>query len=346
MLYGAYGYTGRLILEQAVKMGQRPVLSGRSRDKLLPLARQYGLEAMVADPGVPEQLRDALRTVQVVLNGAGPFINTYIPIVEACLDTGTSYLDITGEIPVFEGIFSYDRRARDRGICLIPGVGFDVVPSDCLAKYAALKLPGASMLEIAFVGLKHPSAGTLKTMIEILSKGGIVRRNGAITPLPLGSGVRKVRFTNGSFTVMPIPWGDLETAFYSTHIPDITTYMAYPASIAYAVRLIAPLVSGLLSVEAVRRAARAAIDKRVSGPDEEMRLRGGSFLWAKVSDKTGKAVEAWLDTLEGYRFTAVSAVHAVESVLRLGPTGALTPSIAFGPDFVLGIEGTKRYDSL
>ncbi len=346
MLYGAYGYTGRLVLEQAVKRGHTPILSGRSQDKLLPLANQYGLEARVVDPGIPGQCRDALRDVHTVVNCAGPFVHTYRPIIDACLEAGTNYLDITGEIPVFEGVFSYDRQAKDRGICLIPGVGFDVVPSDCLAKYVSLKLPDASELEIAFVGLKHPSAGTLKTMVEMLSKGGIRRRNGSITSFPLGRGVKKVRFAKGTFTVMPIPWGDLETAFFSTHIPDITTYMAYPMTVAYTVRVVAPLVQWLFSKDAVRKAAWSAIDRRVSGPDEGMRSKGRSFLWARVMDKKGKTAEAWLDTLEGYRFTGVSAVLAVEAVLRQRPTGSLTPSLAFGPDFVLGIEGTRRYDRL
>ena len=346
MLYGASGYTGRLIAEQAVRRGHRPVLAGRSREKLEPLAGPLGLEVAVVGLDDVRGLVASLEGVPLVLHAAGPFVRTSEPMVQACLAAGAHYLDITGEIPVFENTFQHDAEARERGIALMSGVGFDVVPTDCLARHVSERVPGAHELNLAIASVGQASAGTARSALEQLPSGGQVRRGGSLQPWPMGKGVRRVRFSDAERTVAPIPWGDLVTAWHTTHIPNITTYMALPGAAARTLRFTYPLLQRVLSVGAVRQRAERFIDARMHGPDEQARAQHRTQLWAEARAADGRRAEAWLELPEPYAFTAVAAVRAVEEVLAQKLQGAHTPARAFGTDFVLSIEGTRRLDSL
>ena len=344
MLYGASGYTGTLLAEEAVRRGHRPLLAGRRRERLLPLAERLGLEAVGAPLEDAAALRGALERCALVLHAAGPFVRTSRPMLRACLDAGAHYLDITGEVPVFENTFRHNAEALERAVTLMSGVGFDVVPSDCLALHVAERVPGARELEIAFAAGGGASAGTLKSALEGAPEGGRVRRNGVLRAWPMGQGAKRVRFSDRARTVMPVPWGDLETAWHTTGIQDITTYMAVPGSVAVGMRLSYPLLRRLLAVSLVKDAAARLIERRVKGPDADARARGRSYLWARARSEDGREAEAWLETLEGYALTARTGVLAVEGVLAGAPHGAHTPARAFGKDFILGVEGTRRID--
>jgi len=346
MLYGASGYTGRLIAEEALRRGHRPVLAGRSREKLTPLAEQLGLEVAVVGLEDVRGLVATLEGLPLVLHAAGPFVRTSEPMVQACLAAGAHYLDITGEIPVFENTFHHDAEARARGITLMSGVGFDVVPTDCLARYVAERVPGAHELDLAIAATGQASAGTARSALEQLPSGGRVRRGGALQPWPMGKGLRRVRFSDAERTVAPIPWGDLVTAWHTTGIPNITTYMALPRGAAQALRLTYPLLKRMLAVDAVRHTAERLIESRVQGPDAVARSQNRSHLWAEARAADGRRAQAWLDLPEGYAFTAVAAVRAVEEVLAQKPLGAQTPARAFGADFVLSIPGCQRQEVL
>src|SRR5262249_24549148 len=154
----------------------------------------------------------------------------------------------TGEIPVFQNTFKHHAQARDRGVCLISGVGFDVIPTDCLAKYVADRLPGATRLEIAFAATGGLSAGTAKSAIEHLPKGNFIRQGGKLTSVKAAHEIRVVRFYDKERSVASIPWGDLETAYRSTGIGDITTYMAQSQRIARLLRMTSPLMGRMLAV--------------------------------------------------------------------------------------------------
>jgi short subunit dehydrogenase-like uncharacterized protein len=346
MLYGASGYTGQLIAEQAVRRGHRPVLAGRSREKLTPLAEQLGLEMAVVGLEDVRSLVATLEGLPLVLHAAGPFVRTSEPMMQACLAASAHYLDITGEIPVFENTFSHDSEAHTRGITLMSGVGFDVVPTDCLARFVAERVPGAHELDLAIASTGPASAGTAKSALEQLPSGGRVRRGGALQPWPMGKGLRRVRFSDAERTVAPVPWGDLVTAWHTTHIPNITTYMALPRAAAQAMRFTYPLLQRVFSVEALRQGAERFIEARVHGPDATARGEYRTYVWAEARAADGRRAEAWLALPEGYAFTAVAAVRAVEEVLAHKPQGALTPARAFGADFVLSIEGCQRLESL
>lgn len=346
ILYGAYGYTGKLLLEEAIKRGHRPIIAGRNEKKLSELVEKFNVEKIVINLEDESKLTESLEGVELILNSAGPFIYTAGPILKACLRTKTNYIDITGEIPVFQKVFELDREAKEKGICMLPGAGFDVVPTDCLAKYLSERMSDAVSLELAFLGLTVPSAGTAKTMVEMLPEGGLVRRKGKLVRQALGEGVKRIRFPNREFLAVPIPWGDLETAYRSTGIPDITTLIVYPETLIRGMKIFSPLVKKLTKPTIIRRILQRAIERTISGPDEMMRERGKSYIYGVVRNGRGETKEAWLETPEVYKFTALSGIRCVEGILSRKPTGALTPSLAFGADFVFQIEGTKRYEHL
>lgn len=345
LIYGAYGFSGRLIAEEAVARGHQPVLAGRDPQKLAEVAAALGLEArpFALDDG--RAVARGLADVGAVMHAAGPFVHTAAPMRNACLLAGAHYLDITGEFPVFEASFAHDEAAQRAGVAIISGVGFDVVPSDCLACYLAAQMPDAHHLEIAIHGLTRMSAGTAKSGLR-LARNGLVRRGGALKPYPLGAGTKRARFPDGEQTIMPIPWGDLATAYRSTGIPNITTYMAVPPGAGPIMRVAGPVAGALLSLPPIRTLTAAALTRFVTGPDETLRRTGRSYLWARASDAAGVAREAWLTTLEPYQLTAVMAVRAVERVLAGSHSGALTPAQAFGADFILDAPGTIRHDAL
>ncbi|WNG53665.1 NAD(P)H-binding protein [Archangium gephyra] len=344
LLYGATGYTGALIAEEAVRRGHKPVLAGRSREKLAPLASRLGLDAVAVGLDDMRGLVSTLEGLPLVVHAAGPFVHTSEPMVQACLAAGAHYLDITGEIPILENTLRHDAEAKRRGVVLMSGVGFDVVPTDCLARYVADKVPGAHELELAIAAAAQPSAGTAKSMLEGLPSGGFVRRGGQLQPWPMGQGVRRVRFSDKERTVVPIPWGDLVTAWHSTAIPNITTYMAQPAAVAHALRFTFPVLRRVVAVGAVREQLAKLVEARVQGPDEALRQRGRSQVWAGARAPDGRRAEAVLETPEAYAFTARATVRAVEEVLAGARRGSFTPAQAFGADFVLSVEGVRRMD--
>ena len=340
LLYGANGYTGRLIAELAVSRGMKPILAGRSEAKVRPLADRLGLEWRAFSLSDPKALDEGLRGADAVLHSAGPFSRTSAPMLDACLRGKRHYLDLTGEIDVFEATFTRDAEAKAAGVTLISGVGFDVVPSDCLAALLARALPSAKTLEIAFAatGGAASSAGTMKSSVEGLAKGGRARRGGKLIEVPLGSESKQIAFADKTRHCVAIPWGDLSTAFRSTGIPDITVFMAMPKSAALATKAMR-LFRPLLQSERLVSFIQARIEKTVTGPTAEERKRYGVVFWGRVTDGD-RAVLGSMTVPEGYTFTAESALQATLRVLEgKAPAGALTPSQAFTADFAATLPG-------
>jgi short subunit dehydrogenase-like uncharacterized protein len=342
MIYGANGYTGELAAREAVRQGLAPVLAGRNAESVARLARELGLQSRAFSLDDPQGTAAELYGVKAVLHCAGPFVHTSAPMVAACLATGAHYLDITGEIPVFESVLSRGAEARQAGVALIPGVGFDVVPSDCLAARLGAALPDATALVLAFYADRgSTSRGTLKTMIESLPHAGAIRQYGRIVPVPIAYDAREIDFGGraGRRWAMTIPWGDVSTAYHSTGIPNIRVYSGAPPAMIRKMKRLAPLLP-LAGWSPVKRLAQRWVERRVTGPSPEQRETGRVYLWGEARNAAGRAVTATLETPEAYRFTAVSAVASVQRVLagNVQP-GAWTPSRAFGADFVTELPG-------
>lgn len=345
LIYGANGYTGQLVAEEAVRRGHRPLLAGRSADAVHRLAGRLGCEARVFGLDDSAAVVRGLRDVALVYHAAGPFVRTARPMLDACLIAGVHYLDITGEIPVLEHTFSKDAAARQRGILIASGMGFDVIPSDCLIAHVAGQVPDASRLDVGVQALGSASGGTAQSMLEIIAGGGLVRRGGQLATFRLGRGARILPFSNGPRSAAPIPWGDLATAYRTTGIPNITTYFAFRRGLIGLMQF-APLAVPLLRVRPLRRLLQAIIRAAIQGPGETTRHTARSYLWAHAAAPDGRSAQGWLETLEGYQFTLVAGVRAVERVLDDAPVGALSPAQVLGADFVLDLPGTRRWDAL
>lgn len=340
MIYGANGFTGELVASLARRRGLRPVLAGRRRDRVEAVARRLDLSFRVFPLGDAPGLRAGLEGIAAVLLAAGPFSKTSGAVVDACLQTGTHYLDITGEIDVLEAVIGRDAEARQRGVTLVGGVGFDVVPTDCLAALLASRMPDATELSIACAVLGGVSRGTLKATLEGLALGGKVRRNGRIVRVPLFHERRRVRFHDAERDTVAVPWGDVATAYHSTGIPNVTVYMALPR----AVIALAKVLPRVLSVRALERGIFKGIEHALSGPGEERRRRGRAEVWARVANARGETLCGSLTTPEAYAFTADCALRAVERVLAGAEPGALTPSRAFGPEFLNSLPGVVVHE--
>lgn len=341
LIYGAYGYTGRLIAQRAVAEGHEPILAGRNDRRLSQIAAKFDLPFRTVALNDPGGLQAVLRDVEAVVHCAGPFVHTAGPMAAACIETGTHYLDITGEIPVFEALADRGAVAEERGVMLLPGIGFDVVPTDCLARTLSEKLSSATTLELAVYGSGGLSKGTLKSVIEHAGSGGRVRRQGELVDVPLGWTTRTVDFGDRSRTVVSIPWGDLVTAHHSTGIPNISVYVALPPLGRFAFRL-GEYLKGLLAWPPLKTLLQRGVERWMDDPSAEARRRGRTRVWASVRDDAGKRRSARLTGPEAYTFTARTAVEAAGRVMDgTAPPGFQTPSTAFGASFVAGIEGVE-----
>jgi len=342
LIYGANGYTGQLIVAEAVRRGLRPVLAGRNASAVTSLGADHGLTVRTFDLNDVTDISAALEDVSLVLNCAGPFSATAAPMLEGCLATHTHYLDITGEIEVFAHCHAQDSRARAQGIVVLPGAGFDVVPTDCVAGLLKRALPDATELVLGFEAGGGASPGTTRTSIEGLALGGRVRRRGQLVPVPLAYKTRTFSHDGRQRTAMTIPWGDLYTAFVSTGIPDIETYMAVsPKGIAGARR--ANWLRPLLRLRPVVRFLERRVAARVRGPSDEKRARTRARIWGEARNDRGELRSAEVDTPNGYDLTVTAALGIVQHLLQNPvPGGYYTPAMLMGTEYVLTLPGVRR----
>jgi short subunit dehydrogenase-like uncharacterized protein len=346
LVYGANGYTGELIARRAAAVGVPAVLAGRNAGAVAALAAELGREHRAFALDDDAALDRVLSGITVVLNCAGPFSRTAAPLVTACLRARAHYLDITGEIAVLEALATRDAEARAAGIALLPGAGFDVVPTDCLAAHVARRLPSATHLAIAFSAGTRMSRGTALTAIENAHGGGLVRREGHLVRVPSGWRSRRIDFGPelGARTAITIPWGDVATAYHTTGIPNIEVYVAVPLAVRAALRASRAL-GPLLATGAVKRALAARVRRGPSGPTAAERARRGSHLWAEARDDAGQIAVARLRTPESYELTSMTALDLAARALRGElPVGFQTPARAAGPDYVLQFPGVARED--
>ncbi|MBA4070541.1 MAG: saccharopine dehydrogenase [Gemmatimonas sp.] len=344
IIYGATGYTGQLIVDECLSQGMRPLLAGRDATGVRALADRHGLNWRAASLEDAAGLDRVLAGARVVIHCAGPFARTSRQMADACLRDHLHYLDITGEIAVFEALAARDAEARAAGVMLLPGAGFDVVPTDCLAAHLKRRLPSATSLALAFHGGSGLSRGTATTMAENAGGPGAVRRGGRIVPVPPAWRTRRIDFGDRERLTATIPWGDVSTAYHSTGIPDIEVYVAMPPSAVRSLRL-SRWIAPLLRTAWVRGRLMAAIRRRPPGPSPDERARATAAVWGEVRDDAGTTVVSRLRTPDGYTLTAKTAALAARRVVEGGAVpGFQTPSRAFGADFILQVPGCTRTD--
>jgi short subunit dehydrogenase-like uncharacterized protein len=345
LIYGSYGYTGQLIVERALKEGLRPILAGRNEKKLRAQAEQTDLDCRAFSLHDTAKLDSALSEVEAVLHCAGPFVHTFRQMAEACLRTQRHYVDISGEIPGFEALARMDTQAKQAGIMLLPGAGYDVVPSDCLAAHLKQRLPSARHFRLFVRGVgAGVSKGTAKSAVENMHRQGMIRRDGALVQVPPAWNVRERDFGRGYTKVVSVGWGDVSTAYYSTGIPNIETYFAFPESVINllrSMRLFGPLVYNRIA----KGILKSLIDMFVKGPEAERRKSASAIFVGEVMGQKGERAVSKLITPEGYTCTALTTVEIMKRVLKNElKTGFQTPSLAYGSNFIMQFEGVRRED--
>ena len=342
LIYGASGYTAGLIIEEAVSRGHQPILAGRDEKTVLPVAKKFELNYRIfscdgeyAEHAISQHLQD----VAVVLNCAGPFVDTADALQNACLKNGLHYLDITGEADVLAQSLSLHSKAREQGVAIISGVGFDVVPTDVLASEARRLAPDANSLEMAFAGANKEtselaggiSPGTSKTMLRMMPEKGKLRRNGELVSVALAEISKPFQFADKERFCMTIPWGDLVTAYHSAAFENIAIFTQVEPNQAKWMRRLSPMM-GLLKIKFLQNLFDKQIDKNINGPDEKARDEACMQLTAIASGNGAACTTLYANCMEGYAFTAQSALFFVESLLahKIMP-GAYTPAQAVEP---------------
>lgn len=339
ILYGANGYTGELIAREAKRRHLTPILAGRSAKAIERLAGELDLPFRAFGLDDAAGVIEAISGTALVLNCAGPFSATAAPLIEACLRAGAHYLDITGEIAVLEHARSVDARARDAGVVVCPGVGFDVIPTDCVASALKSALPDATSLALGFDSRSGLSPGTAKTAVEGLADGGRVRRDGKLETVRLAHMTRRIDFGAGEKLAMTIPWGDVATAYHSTGIADIEVYIPASAGTIRALRG-ADRMRWLLRPGFVQRFLKRRIEKTVTGPDAAARELP-THVWGEVTNDRGERRTARIVTANGYALTVTGSLAVVEYLLgRPRAAGYHTPSTLMGSGFVSTLPGS------
>lgn len=346
LLYGSYGYTGQLIVDLAVKEGLRPILAGRDEKKLRAQAQEFNLEQRSFSLDETSKLDSALQEVDAVLHCAGPFVHTFRQMAEACLRNKKHYVDISGEIPGFEALAEMDAQAKQAGIMVLPGGGFDVVPSDCLAAHVKQRLPSATRFRL-FMGSVGAgvSRGTAKSAVENMHRQGRIRRDGKLIQVPPAWQILEQDFGRGPVKVVSVGWGDVSTAYYSTGIPDIETYFAFPRVMIdffYSMRMLGPLLYNPVAKTMLKSLINTFLPP---GPNKEKRKERSALMIGEATDDKGNRAASKLKTPEGYTCTALTTVEIMKRILDGEyQAGFQTPSLAYGADFILHFVGVERED--
>ena len=339
MIYGANGFSARLAVDEAIKRGLSPILAGRSQS-VAKLAKEKGLQSRIFSLTSVNEVASQIKGMSVVANCAGPFSKTAETMIQACIQAKVHYIDITGEISVYDYANQCDKKALSAGIVLCPGVGSDVIPTDCLAAYLKDRLPNATQLTMAWhtQGSKA-SKGTAKTSAEGLFSGGKVRKNGKIKKVPLAYKERIIDFGIGKFNAMTIPWGDVFTAYHSTGIPNIEFYFSRSPKAVKKMKRYQKFIY-IFKSKWIIRMIQNRIEHSWKNPTPEIRKEGKSFFWGEVIDDKGNVATARFSTGDGYDVTAVGIVVVAEYLLQDHKhKGYYTPSILMGKQLVDQIPG-------
>ena len=344
LIYGATGYTGRLIAERLRNSRRHVVVSGRTLDRVQALSAALGVAGRTIAIDDAEALDSALDDVDVLINAASPFALTASALIESCLRTNTHYLDITGELPVFQNAFLQDEAARTRGIMIMPGAGFGVVASDCLAVHVAALVPNAKYLRIAVLRPSSFSRGTFRSALEVANSPVSIRRNGRLTLLPVGRLQRAFDFGDGERESVAVSWADVFTAYHSTGIRNIEAYFEAGLA-ARALYQLGAGVAGAMQLPPVKALIDAAAGVWPEGPSDVRRQSDRCVIVAEAEDSWRQVRSARLETSDAYSFTAEAAAAIARRIIRGDfVSGFQTPAKVYGADFALRFKGTHRQE--
>ena len=335
LLYGATGYTGARLAKRLAADGIDVMLAGRDGRNVAALARRLKLPWQELGLEDPARLDAALSACGVVLHAAGPFLQTAEPMMRAALRSGTHYLDLAGEWPVFERARQLDGEARRAGVMLLPGIGFTIVVSDCLLAMLSRHHPDLTLLRLAISMPDEISGGTLRSMLGLTSPHVMVRRRGRLTPLPVGSLCHGFDFGEGTRRAMAVNWPDVVTAEFTTGVSTIETYaevnwsgeLLYRMSAIAAPLLSVPLVNDTLGI------VSGLVPS--SSSSSGCRESSGFVVVAEAVDPWRRTFSLRVRTRDGYTVTMDTASLVLQRVLAGSrQAGFMTPARLLGPDLL------------
>jgi short subunit dehydrogenase-like uncharacterized protein len=310
-----------MVARQAKAVGLDFSIAGRDATKLAVLAQELHVPYRVFSLGDDDALVRDLRSTTLLLNCAGPFAQTAEPLMRACLQTGSHYLDITAEINVYRLAEELSEQARAAGVMLLPGVGWDVVPTDCLAAQAMQRVKEPQRLRIALLVSGSMSRGSAISAGEIIAAGLLERANGHLVS-KVDAATADFNFGDGPVTCAPLSFGDLVTAWRSTGIPNIEMFVH---------------VTGTAFPQ-------GDLSQVPDGPSRDERDAHRARAVVEVTGQDGMVARSVIDTINGYSYTPLAAIEAARRVL-LGDhrPGFQTPSIVFGSGFAETIADTRIF---
>ena len=337
LLYGATGYTGRLVARRLADAAVDVVLAGRDKEGVRRVAEPLGLAWTSFDLTATDQVERALADIDVVLHAAGPFERTAAPMLAACLRTGAHYLDLSGEWPVFVDAMTSDAAARAASIMVMPGVGLTIVATDCLLALAKEAQPDAVMLRLGVSRPQVISRGTVVSAATLLSPQVVIRRNHQLATIPAGSFTHAFDFGDGLREATAMSWADVATGGFTTGVGDIVVYseLDWTLRLSYRASGIAMAITGAGPWRSLGGALAAAWPE---APTEESRQRAGFVMVAEAVDPWRRVSRIRMRTLDGYTVSELTAADAVQRVLAGDwSPGFQTPARVFGSDFILGL---------
>jgi short subunit dehydrogenase-like uncharacterized protein len=346
MVYGATGFSGRPIAERLCEAGHDVVVAGRSETKVRELAGALDAPSRVFGLEDPAEIALGLRGIGVVVHAAGPFLDTAAPMIEGCARTGAHYLDLSGEWPVFAFAQRLGPLAAEAGVMLMPGVGYLIVISDCLAAYAATRVPEATLLRIAVAQPPTPlSRGTFRSALDLMASRVIVRRCGAVRAIPLGDLRRSFNFGAGERASLGFSWPDVITGQHTTGIANIEAYVEAPAAFRLAWRFGAQAAQAF-GDEAFRAASAPMTALWPERPSAVALGRSSHSVVVEAVDPWRRATRFGVRTADGYSVTTATATAVVERVLAgAHAPGFQTPAGLFGAVLMWDLDCASLYDA-
>jgi short subunit dehydrogenase-like uncharacterized protein len=344
LIYGANGYSGRMIAERLVERGVKPIVAGRNDKAITALGQELGVPSRAFGLDDPQAVSIGLENVSVVVHCAGPYATTFKPMLDSCIQNKVHYLDITGQYQVIEAIAARHEELKTAGIMAMCSIGFDVVPSDCILAHVAARLPTATHLEVYVRPSRGATPGTASSLVERLGLPNAVRQKGQLVERCAGADRRSIEFPDGQVKFVGIPWGDISTGWKTTHIPNIATFLSFGPAAPIGMYL-SGYLRPLLQSKFMQARFKSLIKRYVKGPGEEWHQSAHSEVIAEVRDDQGNICRSYVRTPEAYFLTAVTACE-IASRVHNGDTrpGFQTPAGLFGPDFILQFDGVERKD--
>lgn len=324
MIYGAAGYTGCMAAEHAASAGLDLVLAGRDQDRMAleVLAGSLGADVRLFSLDDPDAIERGLEDISVLLNAAGPFMNTAGRLMSAAIRAGVHYLDFSAELDTYQKALALDEEARAAGVMLLPGSGGSVAMLGSLAGHAVARVKDPRKLSVALHVAGAMSRGSATSASQNITTETLHLVDGELV-VRSPEEVRDFNFGKGPQSSFPVTLPDLVTIHHATGVPDIETFVhvttgAFPTG---------------------------DIKDLPAGPSTEERAANRYHAAVEVTDADGAVVYSVLDTVNGYTFTSMAAAEAARRVLagEVRP-GFQTPAGLFGHGFAETIADTRITD--